>query len=315
MNEPPDLPPRWPAPGSPPSNPQPQDPRTIVGYEPVTKPASPWKKIFGPIAGVGVLLLKFFGQFKLLLLPLLKFFPLILKTGGTMILSVGVYAMAYGWKWAVGFVLLLFVHECGHLIVARQFGLKVSAPVFIPFMGAFILLKEAPRDAWMEACVGIGGPICGSIGGLFCHALGLYFESPLLVSLGYSAYFLNLFNLTPVGQLDGGRIATALSPWLWLPGLAIMIWFGLQHMNPIIILILIMSVPRVISLFRHRTEAEQRYFEVTPVRRARVAAMYFGLIALLLLGMHSTHEELRDFRDSRNQPSFAATPSMPQSHM
>ena len=70
----------------------------------------------------------------------------------------------WGWKFAVGFVLLLLVHECGHLIVAKKFGLKVGAPVFIPFMGAFIALKEAPRNAWMEACVGIGGPMLGSLG-------------------------------------------------------------------------------------------------------------------------------------------------------
>jgi Zn-dependent protease len=173
-------------------------------------------------------------------------------------------------------------------------------------MGAFIALKEAPRDAWMEASVGIGGPVLGSIGALACHALGLYFNSPLLISLGYTAYFLNLFNLTPLGQLDGGRIATALSPWLWLPGLAIMVWFALQRMNFIILLILIVSVPQVISLFRRRTEAEQRYFEVAPAKRVAMATMYFGLIALLLLGMHASHDFLLDHQRHRS-PVVATT--------
>jgi Zn-dependent protease len=132
----------------------------------------------------------------------------------------------------------------------------------------------------------------GSLGAFGCHALGLALDSPLLISLGYTAYFLNLFNLTPLGQLDGGRIATALSPWLWLPGLAIMGWFAWQHPNFIVILILILSVPRVFSLFRKRTDDEQRYFEVTPARRGAMAAMYFGLIGLLLLGMHSAHDNL-----------------------
>jgi Zn-dependent protease len=89
-----------------------------------------------------------------------------LKSGGTMLFSIWIYATIFGWQFAVGFVLLMFVHECGHLLVARKFGLKVSAPVFIPFMGAFILLKDAPRNAWMEASVGIGGPLLGSLGAL-----------------------------------------------------------------------------------------------------------------------------------------------------
>jgi Zn-dependent protease len=274
-------------------------PRHIVGSGLPSKPESEWKKIFAPIVALGVIIAKFFAQLKFLILPLLKFFPLILKSGGSMLLMIGVYAMMFGWKWAVGFVVLLLVHECGHLLVARRFGLKVSAPVFIPFMGAMILLKEAPRDAWMEACVGIGGPILGSIGALACHALGLYLDSPLLISLGYTAYFLNLFNLTPLGQLDGGRIATALSPWLWLPGLAIMVWFALQGLSFIVIIILALSLPRVLSLFRKRTEEEQRYLEVTPAKRLVMATMYFGLIALLFLGMHATHGDLMQRQEMR----------------
>src|SRR5258706_15655510 len=95
------------------------------------------KKALGPLAVLGVLLAKF----KVLLLPLLKLAPL-LKTGGTMLLSIGVYAMAWGWKYAVGFVLLIFVHECGHFIAAKRLGLSVGAPVFVPFMGAYVALKE-----------------------------------------------------------------------------------------------------------------------------------------------------------------------------
>jgi Zn-dependent protease len=281
-------------------------PRPMVGEGLPSKPESQWKKIFGPLAAIGVLMAKFFAQLKFLILPALKFLPIILKSGGSMLFMIGFYAMLYGWKWAVGFVILLFIHECGHLIVARWFGLNVGAPVFIPFMGAFIALKEAPRDAWMEASVGIGGPVLGSVGALACHALGLCFDSPLLISLGYTAYFLNLFNLTPLGQLDGGRIATALSPWLWLPGLAIMVWFALQGMNFIILLILIVSIPQVISLFRRRTEAEQRYFEVAPAKRVAMATMYFGLIALLLLGMHSSRDYLLHYQRHR-APVVATT--------
>src|SRR5438093_1351278 len=144
--------------------------------------------------GMGVLILKFIGKIKFIL-------PILLKTGGSMVLMVGVYASIWGWKWAAGFVLLLLLHECGHLLVAKKFGLAVSTPMFIPFMGAFIALKEAPRNAWMEACVGIGGPILGSLAAAACHALGLALDYPLLIALAWTAYFLNRFNPTPVCML------------------------------------------------------------------------------------------------------------------
>src|SRR5216684_7603275 len=99
------------------------------------------KKALGPVAVVGVVIAKFFAKLKFFLLPALKFLPILLKSGGTMLISIWAYALFFGWRFAVGFVLLMFVHECGHLIVAKKFGLPVSAPVFIPFMGAFILLK------------------------------------------------------------------------------------------------------------------------------------------------------------------------------
>src|SRR5437870_12036328 len=138
------------------------------------------KKTLGPVAVVGVVIAKFFAKLKFFILPALKFLPLLLKSGGTMELMIWVYTMMWGWKFAVGFVVLLLVHECGHLIVAQKFGLKVGAPVLIPFMGAFIALKEAPRTAWMEARVGIGGPMHGAVGARACTATGELTDIPLL---------------------------------------------------------------------------------------------------------------------------------------
>jgi len=252
------------------------------------------KKIFGPLAAVAVVIANFFAKLKFILLPLLKFFPIILKSGGTMLLSIGIYASIWGWKFAVGFVVLMFVHECGHLIIAKGFGLKVSAPVFIPFMGAFILLKDLPRNAWMEACVGIGGPILGSLGALACHLLGKTIDAPVFIAIAYSGYFLNLFNLTPVGFLDGGRIVTAMSRWLWLPGLAVLVWFGWNYMNLIVWIMVFLSLPRVYSLFRKRTEEEERYFEVATRERWMMSILYFGLIATLIFGMQSARNDLDD---------------------
>jgi Zn-dependent protease len=257
---------------------QEQEPKTEGG----------WKKALGPLAFIGVLLLKFAA-------PILKFFPFILKTGGTMLISIGVYAMMWGWKFAAGFVLLIFVHEMGHVMAARKFGVPVSAPMFIPFMGAFIALKGRMKNAYEEAEIGIGGPLWGSAGAAVCHAAGLYYNIPILVALAWSAYWLNLFNLIPVGQLDGGHIAQALSPWMWLVGFAIMVWLAFMRPNFIIVLLLLMSLPRLMSLFRKRTEEEVRFYEITPAQRMKMALMYFGLIGALVYQMHAAHVWLAPF--------------------
>lgn len=247
------------------------------------------KKLLAPVGIALVLLLKFGSKVKFLLIPLLKFFPVILKTGGTMVLSVWAYAMAWGWWFGLGFVLLIFVHECGHLVAARTLGIKVGAPVFIPFMGAIIAMKEAPKDAWTEAWIGIGGPLLGTIGAVLCELVHLATGNEMFRALAFTGFFLNLFNLAPIGFLDGGRIVSALSPWLWLVGALIMGWMLYVHPNFLILLILLLSLPRLWSLFRRKTEAEQRYFEVSPVRRFVMAGLYFGLIAFLLFGMRLTH--------------------------
>ena len=252
------------------------------------------KKTLGPVAVVGVVIAKFFAKLKFFILPALKFLPILLKSGGTMLLMIWIYTAMWGWKFGVGFVLLLLVHECGHLIVAKKFGLQVGAPVFIPFMGAFIALKEAPRNAWMEACVGIGGPMLGTLGALACNSLGEIFDAPVFIALAWFGYFLNLFNLTPVGMLDGGRIVTALSRWLWLPGFALLLLLGWKFPNFVVWLMVLLSLPRVYSLFRKRTEEERRYFEVTPVQRWTMSILYFGLIIALISAMHLAQNDLHE---------------------
>jgi len=159
-------------------------------------------------------------------------------------------------------------------------------------MGAFIALKEAPRNAWVEACVGIGGPMLGTLGALACNSLGEIFDAPVFIALAWFGYFLNLFNLTPVGMLDGGRIVTALSRWLWLPGFALLLWFGWKFPNFIVWLIVLLSLPRVYSLFRKRTEEERRYYEVTPTQRWTMSILYFGLIIALISAMHLAQNDL-----------------------
>src|SRR5881296_2951294 len=150
-------------------------PRTETGWSRI-------KKALGPVGVALVVILKFFAKLKFIILPALKFLPLLLKSGGTMLLMIWVYTMMWGWKFAVGFVVLLLIHECGHLIVAKKFGLKVGAPVFIPFMGAFIALKEAPRNAWMASCSPVSTKMLVSMAALRSACPRTASESPIFCS-------------------------------------------------------------------------------------------------------------------------------------
>src|SRR5713101_5027856 len=187
------------------------------------------KKALGPVGVVGVLIAKFFAKLKFILLPLLKFLPILLKSGGTMLLMVWVYMLFWGWRFALALVF---------------------------------------------------------------NALGEIFSAPLFIALAWFGYFLNLFNLTPVGMLDGGRIVTALSRWLWLPGLALLLWFGWKFPNFVVWLMVLLSLPRVYSLFRKRTEEERRFFEVTPAQRWTMSILHFGLIFALISAMHLAQNDL-----------------------
>ncbi len=247
----------------------------------VPPPGSRPPKRRSPLAAIGAAVLAVLAKFKFLLV--------FLKTGGTMLVTMWVYGLVFGWKFAVGFVLLIFVHECGHLVLARGFGLKVGAPVFIPFMGAIIALKEAPRDAWMEAWVGIGGPLFGALGSLLC--LGIYGATGdrLFLALAYSGFWLNLFNLAPIPPLDGGRIVGAISPWLWIAGVAVLCGMLYFHFNFIVLIVVIAGIPRVWRTLRNRSQISGPYFTLSPARRWTMAVLYFGLAALLAVGMKETY--------------------------
>jgi len=121
-------------------------------------------------------------------------------------LSVGGYALLFGWRFGVGFVLLILVHELGHYVEARRQGLHPALPVFIPFLGAYVALKGQPFDPWRNALVSIAGPIAGGLAALACLVAGEVTGSDLMLALAYAGFFLNLFNLVPIGFLDGGHV-------------------------------------------------------------------------------------------------------------
>ncbi len=236
------------------------------------------RKLAAPLIAVGALFVKFGGV-------LLKFKFLL-----SMFVSAAFYVWFGGWWFGIGLVILLFVHEMGHVLEAKRQGLPVSAPLFIPFLGALITLKQMPHNAWNEAKLAIAGPILGSLGAAGFWIAGEATDSNHLKALAFLGFFLNLFNLLPVVPLDGGRIVAALHPVLWLAGFLALLGLVFLSPNPILIIILIFSGMELWGRWRTRNHPElEEYYRVTPRQRAIVAALYFGLAILLVLGMDATH--------------------------
>jgi Zn-dependent protease len=255
-----------------------------------------WRRIFAPLGAIGLVLAKIGTKLKLLLvvLPKLK----LLTTSATMLVSVGAYSLIWGWKFAVGFVLLLFVHEMGHVIQLRREGVKASAPMFIPFLGAVISARSFGGNALAEARVGLAGPVLGSLGAAALIPIASATGNNLFTALAFTGFLLNLFNLLPVLPLDGGRAMAALSPWMWLVGFAALVGLTIVVPNPIMILILLLGGMETLRRWQQRKSPEsQAYYRVAPHHRALVAATYLGLIALLAFGMTGTHL-VRHFGDA-----------------
>jgi Zn-dependent protease len=232
---------------------------------------------------------------KLILLALagVKFGKLA-TTGGTMLISLVIYATIWGWPYAAGFIALLFAHEIGHVIAARQRGLPVSAPAFIPFMGAFITLRGQPENVETEAHVALGGPLLGTVA-----AFGMYFwaraeDSQLLLAISYAGFFLNLFNLLPISPLDGGRITAVLGPRVWFLGVPILLALMLWRPSPVLILVAILAVPQVTKAWRYDPAAPENaaYYGIPAKTKFEYTALYLGLAALLALMTEGVHEML-----------------------
>jgi Zn-dependent protease len=244
------------------------------------------KKLWVPLAGLGYLLFKF----KAALLAVFKL--KVFATSATMLVSVAAYAWIWGWRFAAGFVLLLLVHELGHVLELRRQGIPASAPLFIPFVGAVVGMKQMPYDVWREARVALAGPILGSLGAAAVWAAGEALDSELLVALAFTGFLLNLFNLVPVSPLDGGRAVAAIHPVFWAVGLAILLVLTLLWPNPILILVLVLGGLDVWRRWRDRREpGAAAYYAIAPWRRAVVGVTYVGLAALLALAMSASHVE------------------------
>lgn len=215
-------------------------------------------------------------------------------TGGTMLLSLAVYASIWGWRYAAGFIGLLFVHEMGHYLAARQCGLNVGAPTFIPFVGAWIALKDQPHDAEVEAYVAMAGPLIGTIGALATYLAGRQLESNVLLAIAYAGLFLNLFNLLPVSPLDGGRITAVISPRIWLIGAPLMLAITLYRPSPVLIMVCILSLPQIMRAWRYDPKAPENvaYYGVAAQTKLEYGAAYLALTGFLAVMTYELHEML-----------------------
>jgi Zn-dependent protease len=248
------------------------------------------KRLGGVFAAIAAMIAKFWAAIKggLLLLPKLK----LLTTAGTALISVAAYSLFFGWTFAVGFVVLLFVHEMGHVIALRREGIKASAPMFIPFLGALITAKSLGENALAEARVGLAGPILGTIGAGACLLIGEVANSDLFRALAYIGFFLNLFNLLPVVPLDGGRAMAAMAPWMWFVGLGALVAMLFVFPNFILLLIVFFGAMETWRRWKQRKTRsleQAAYYRVSPRNRLLVGAVYVGLIVLLAVGMYETH--------------------------
>ena len=242
------------------------------------------KRLGAALAALGAVAAK--AKSVLLVLPKLKLFT----TFGSALVSVAAYALIWGLPFAAGFVALLFLHELGHVIQLRREGVKASAPMFIPFLGAVIAAKSMGRDAAAEARVGLAGPVLGSLASLAPLVVWLATGDDFWRALAYIGFFLNLFNLLPVLPLDGGRAMAALTPWMWFAGFAALVALAFFFPNPILLLVVVFGGLESWRRWKLRHTPEGRAYHAIPGRtRALVAAAYVGLAALLAVGVAETY--------------------------
>lgn len=212
----------------------------------------------------------------------------------SMLLSIWAYALFFGWSFAAVFVGLIFVHELGHYLAARDRGLNVGLPVFVPFLGAWIALKDQPMNAETEAYIAYAGPFIGTLGALACFWYGRETESLFWLALGKIGFVLNLFNLIPLSPLDGGRITAVLTPRVWLLGLPCLVGIWIYWPSPMLVLVGALAVPQLLAAWRYDPAAPENiaYYGVPLGIRIRWGFLYLGLVITLVALIQQAHDLL-----------------------
>jgi Zn-dependent protease len=256
---------------------------------PPPPPRKGWRNAGGAALAVALLAAKFKTVLALLLTFKWVFIGgKLLLSFGSIFASIWFYALAFGWKLGVVFVLLILVHEMGHWVVLRGFGVPVSLPYFIPGLGAFVAQKAMTANNVQDAASALAGPAVGIAASAICQAYGIATGNPFWVVAAHIGYLLNLFNLIPVLPLDGGRVAGSIDPRIWMLGLALFVAYllstGLNHPIAWLFLILVgaSSIPRAIAAWRGVIDPRVR--QTPPLVRGAIALAYFATIAIAAIG-------------------------------
>lgn len=254
--------------------------------------------ISGVLVAIGFALVKLKGvifltaaKLKLLLVNPFEGFGVVqfAWAGGSMIVTVLAYAMKFKLSFAFGFVLITAIHEVGHALVIRAKGLRAGALVFIPFVGGAVTLRNQPRSAWDDAHIGLAGPLAGTLASIGCVFLYEGTGRVLYLALASAGFLLNLFNLLPIGPLDGGRIAAAITKWMWLLGVVILGAMMVYWRSPMLIFILVLGL---FQIYRGVRRPHRLFYKITAMQRAAIATAYFALVLFLGYATVVTHEQL-----------------------
>ena len=225
------------------------------------------------------------------LLKVLVLGPKLLFSFGSIFLSLWFYAVLFGWKFGIVFVLQILVHEMGHYLTFRNFGVPVSLPLFVPGLGAFVS-SPMTADPARNAIAALMGPVFGVAAAAVCWAYGLATGEPFWLAAAYVGFFLNLFNLIPAYPFDGGRVAGAIDGRIWLVGVVLLVAWIVYNRSfsvftmLILVFVLASSVPRGLAAWRGQVDPRERI--VAPAQRGAIALAYFALIAIAIAGAAAT---------------------------
>jgi Zn-dependent protease len=252
------------------------------------KPKAAWRTGAGLIGAVWL----FFAKFKaaLLLLTNVKLL-LLLPKFFALFLSIWFYALFFGWKFGVVFVLLILVHELGHYMTFRNFGIKADLPFFIPGLGAFVAARGPAPSLTIEAIAALAGPVYGLAAAGVCYAVAVSLHEPFWFAAAYTGFFLNAINLLPVPPLGGGGIAAAIDPRLWILGavafLAFVVVFHIWAGLLFVLLVGFVAVPRIRAVLAGYVDP--RFAAVPRAARFAIAAAYFVTAAIAVGGAAVTY--------------------------
>lgn len=233
------------------------------------------------------------GRLFVLLFTGLKFSKVLL-TGLSMVASIAIYALVFGWKFATAFVGLLAIRGLGSYAAARYKGLRPGAMVIIPFFGTLTGRGDAPRDAQTDAFIALAGPVVGTLSSLVCYLLAQHHEAQWLLAVAYSSFFFNLICLLPVGTFDGGRILAVLSPRLWLLGVPLLVGLFVYVQSPVILIAGFLAWPRFVQAWKYRADdaLAAEYFAAPSAVKWEYGSYYVVLLSYLAVTTHDVHAML-----------------------